>query len=157
MTFCEGDQGNGTAPENILEYFDLSRSHTVSGWCLDLGKNYTLRLTDYTLRQIGSNDKTFLSNFELYGSLYNKDDWYLLSKQNKVDWRSQRFSHVKSRHKDVPYKTKTWKIKGELKACRYFKIVKMKGASLLGTKRVSLGGIELYGVLSVLDFSEKNL
>lgn len=156
MTYCEGDQDNPFAPENILEYFDLSRSSTVSGWCLDLGENYTLRLTDYTLRQIGNNDRIFLSHFKLYGSLYNEDDWYLLSKQEKVDWRSQCWSHVTLGHKDVSYKTKTWKVEEEVKACRYFKIVKMK-RSVLGTNRWWLGGIELYGVLSVLDFAERNL
>lgn len=156
MTYGEGEQDNRSPPENILEYFHLSSSSTVSGWCLDLGENYTLRLTDYTLRQIGNNDKTFLSHFKLYGSLYNENDWYLLSKQMQVDWRSQNWSHVPLGQKDVAYKTKTWKVEKEVKACRYFKIVKMK-KSPHGTKRWCLGGIELYGVLSVLDFAERNL
>ena len=62
--------GNGRGdPENILEYFTPVNSSTRSGWCLDLGDYYTLRLTDYTVRQLGSNDRNFLQNFELLGRL----------------------------------------------------------------------------------------
>ena len=63
VTYC-GEDGRGD-PENILEYFSPVNSYTRSGWCLDLGDYYTLRLTDYTVRQLGSNDRNFLQNFEL--------------------------------------------------------------------------------------------
>ena len=53
VTYCDGN-GRGD-PENILEYFTPGNSSTRSGWCLDLGDYYTLRLTDYTVRQLGSN------------------------------------------------------------------------------------------------------
>ena len=53
VTYCDGN-GRGD-PENILEYFTPGNSSTRSGWCLDLGDYYTLRLTDYTVRQLESN------------------------------------------------------------------------------------------------------
>ena len=63
VTYCDGN-GRGD-PENILEYFTPVNSYTRSGWCLDLGDFYTLRLTDYTLRPLGSNDRNFLKNLAL--------------------------------------------------------------------------------------------
>ena len=71
VTYCDGN-GCGD-PENILEYFIPKNSNTLSGWCLDLGDNYMLRLTDYTLRQLGGDDTHFLQNFELLGRLCNDD------------------------------------------------------------------------------------
>ena len=154
VTYCDGHQGDGPLPELILQYYDPVRSYTRSGWCLDLGEKYSLRLTNYTLRQIGSSDKTFLQNFELYGSLCNDDDdWCLLSRQHRVDWKSQCFSHIRSKNKIMACKTKTWNVEGESKACRYFKIVQMKGTSLFGKQKMSLAGMELYGYLSVLELA----
>ena len=144
--------GNGRGdPENILEYFTPVNSSSRSGWFLDLGDYYTLQLTDYTLRQLGSNDRNFLQNFELLGRLCNDDNWCLLGRHHQVDWRSQGFSHTMSGHKDLPYKTKTWSVKGEVRAYRQFKIVQIKdmSTSVPGTHAMSLAGIELYGVLSV--------
>lgn len=149
VTYCDGHQADGSLPEHILQYYDPVRSYTRSGWCLDLGEKYTLRLTNYTLRQIGSTDKTFLQNFELYGSLCKDDHWSLLSRQNLVDWKSQRLTHIKTKNKTVACKAKTWNVEGESKACRYFKIVQMKGTSLFGKQKMSLAGMELYGYLSV--------
>ena len=149
VTYCHGD-GRGH-PEDILEYFTPANSSTRSGWCLDLGDYYTLRLTDYTVRQLGSNDKKYLQNFELLGRVCNDDDWCLLGRHYQVDWRSQRFSHMSSGNKVLSYKTKTWSVKGEVRAYRQFKIVQMKdmSTSVPGTHAMSLAGIELYGVLSV--------
>lgn len=149
VTYCDGN-GRGD-PENILEYFTPVNSSTRSGWCLDLGDYYTLRLTDYTVRQLGSNDRNFLQNFELLGRLCNDDDWCVLGRHHQVDWRSQRFSHVLSGNRDLSYKTKTWSVKGEVRAYRQFKIVQIKdmSTSVPGTHAMSLAGIELYGVLSV--------
>ena len=89
VTYCDGN-GRGD-PENILEYFTPGNSSTRSGWCLDLGDYYTLRLTDYTVRQLGSNDSNFLENFELLGRLCNDDDWCVLDRHHQADWRPQRF------------------------------------------------------------------
>ena len=149
VTYC-GEDGRGD-PENILEYFTPVNSYTRSGWCLDLGDYYTLRPTDYTLRQLGSNDRNFLQNFELLGRLCNDDDWCLLGRHHQVDWRSQRFSHMLSGKKTLPYKTKTWSVKGEVGPYRQFKIVQIKDMStgVPGTHAMCLAGIELYGVLSV--------
>ena len=149
VTYCDGN-GRGD-PENILEYFTPGNSSTRSGWCLDLGDYYTLRLTDYTVRQLGSNDRNFLQNFELLGRLCNDDDWCVLGRHHQVDWRTQRFSHMLSGNKDLSYKTKTWSVKGEVRAYRQFKIVQIKdmSTSVPGTHAMSLAGIELYGVLSV--------
>ena len=149
VTYCDGN-GRGD-PENILEYFTPVNSSTRSGWCLDLGDYYTLRLTDYTVRQLGSNDRNFLQNFELLGRLCNDDDWCVLGRHHQVDWRSQRFSHMLSGNRDLSYKTKTWSVKGEVRAYRQFKIVQIKdmSTSVPGTHAMSLAGIELYGVLSV--------
>ncbi|CAH3179003.1 unnamed protein product [Porites lobata] len=149
VTYCDGN-GRGD-PENILEYFTPGNSSTRSGWCLDLGDYYTLRPTDYTVRQLGSNDRNFLQNFELLGRLCNDDDWCVLGRHHQVDWRSQRFSHMLSGNKDLSYKTKTWSVKGEVRAYSQFKIVQIKdmSTSVPGTHAMSLAGIELYGVLSV--------
>ncbi|KAK2552151.1 E3 ubiquitin-protein ligase hecd-1 [Acropora cervicornis] len=149
VTYCDKN-GRGD-PENILEYFNPGNSSTRSGWCLDLGDNYTLRLTDYTLRQLGSNDRNFLQNFEILGKLGAKDDWHVVGRHHQVDWRSQRFTHRFLGNKDLSYKTKTWSVEGELRAYRQFKIVPMKdrSTSVPGTHAMSLAGIELYGVLSV--------
>ena len=149
VMYC-GEDGRGD-PENILEYFSPVNSYTRSGWCLDLGDYYTLRLTDYTVRQLRSNDRNFLQNFELLGRLCNDDDWCVLGRHHQVDWRSQRFSHMLSGNKDLSYKTKTWSVKGEVRAYRQFKIVQIKdmSTSVPGTHAMSLAGIELYGVLSV--------
>ncbi|XP_044176787.1 uncharacterized protein LOC122959522 isoform X2 [Acropora millepora] len=149
VTYCDKN-GRGD-PENILEYFNPGNSSTRSGWCLDLGDNYTLQLTDYTLRQLGSNDKNFLQNFEILGKLGAKDDWHVVGRHHQVDWRSQRFTHRFLGNKDSSYKTKTWSVEGELRAYRQFKIVPMKdrSTSVPGTHPMSLAGIELYGVLSV--------
>ena len=146
VTYCDKN-GRGD-PENILEYFNPVNSFTRSGWCLDLGDNYTLRLTDYTLRQLGSNDNNFRQNFEILGKLGAKDDWHVVGRHHQVDWRSQRFTHSFLGNKDLSYKTKTWSVEGELRADRQFKIVPMKD-SVPGTQPMSLAGIELYGVLSV--------
>ena len=126
VTYCVGN-GRGD-PENILEYFTPGNSSTRSGWCLDLGDYYTLRLTDYTVRQLGSNDRNFLLNFELLGRLCNDDGWCLLGRHHQVDWRSQRFSHMLSGNKDS-YKTKTWSGKGEVRTYRQFKRVQIKDMS----------------------------
>ena len=149
VNYCDKN-GRGD-PENILEYFNPGNSSTRSGWCLDLGDNYTLQLTDYTLRQLGSNDKNFLQNFEILGKLGAKDDWHVVGRHHQVDWRSQRFTHRFLGNKDSSYKTKTWSVEGELRAYRQFKIVPMKdrSTSVPGTHPMSLAGIELYGVLSV--------
>ena len=149
VTYCD-DHSRGD-PENILEYFTPSNSTTRSGWCLDLGDYYTLRLTDYTVRQLGNNDRNFLQNFKILGRLRKADDWYMLARHHQVDWRSQPFTHMKSGNKDLSYKTKTWSVEGELRAYRQFKIVQIKdrSTSVPGTHAMSLAGIELYGVLSV--------
>ncbi|XP_044176791.1 uncharacterized protein LOC122959524 isoform X3 [Acropora millepora] len=148
VTYCDKN-GRGD-PENILEYFHPANSSTRSGWCLDLGDCYTLRLTDYTVRQVGSNDRNFLQNFEILGSLCD-DDWCVLDRQHEVDWRSQRFSNMTLGNRSLLYKTKTWSVKGKVRAYRKFKIVRMKdrSTSVPGANRMSLAGIELYGVLSV--------
>ena len=149
VTYCEDDDGRGD-PENILEYFNPSNSYVRSGWCLDLG-DYTLRLTNYTVRQLGSNDKYFLQNFEIHGKLCADDDWFLVDRHDQVNWRSQSFSHMMSGNKDLSYKTKTWPVEGETRAYRQFKIVPIKDRSTSkpGAHAMSLAGIELYGVLSV--------
>ena len=139
--------------ETLKISWNISLPATVphSGWCLDLGDYYALRLTDYTVRQLGSNDRNFLQNFELLGRLCSDDDWCVLGRHHQVDWRSQRFSHMLTGNKDLSYKTKTWSVKGEVRAYRQFKIVKIKdmSTSVPGTHAMSLAGIELYGVLSV--------
>ena len=140
--------GNGRGdPKNILEYFSPVNSYTHSGWCLDLGDYYTLQLTDYTLRQLGSNSRNFLQNFKIQGRLYDDDEWSLLSSHNRVDWK---FSNV-SYYGDKSCKIKTWSVeKGkELKAYRQFQIVQIREDSIPGTRQMSLAGIELYGVLSI--------
>lgn len=152
MTFCEGHQGVGE-PEVILYHHYPTNSSTCSGWCLDLGEKYTLRLTNYTLRQIGSNDNSFLQKFEVHGSLYEDRDWSLLSRQDGVKWRLQKFFHTKVDNKEISYKTKTWKLEEESKPCRYFKIVRMKGRNPSGTQKMSIGGVELYGYLSELELA----
>ena len=77
----------------------------------------------------------------------------MLGRHHQVDGRSQRFSHMLSGNKDLSYKikTKTWSVKGEVRAYRQFKIVQIKdmSTSVPGTHAISLAGIELYGVLSV--------
>ena len=150
ITYCDGN-GSGD-PENILEYFEPVNSYTRSGWCLDLGEKYTLLLTDYTIRQLGSNPKMFLQNFKILGKLYNDDEWRLLSSPDRVDWSSLHWSHSNLRGDKAEayktYKTKTWSVKGEVKPYRQFKIVQKKDP-MPGATRMSLAGIELYGVLSV--------
>ncbi|XP_015771583.1 PREDICTED: protein gamma response 1-like isoform X2 [Acropora digitifera] len=151
VTYCDKNGSGRGDPENILEYFTPRNSSTRSGWCLDLGDYYTLRLTDYTVRQLGSNDRNFLQNFKILGRLCEGDDWNTVDKHDQVDWRSQRFSHMFSGNKDLSYKTKTWSVKGEIKAYRQFKIAEIKdrSTSVPGTHSMSLAGIELYGVLTV--------
>lgn len=142
-------------PENILEYFNPVNSYTRSGWCLDLGKYYSLRLTDYTLRQRGSNSKNFLQNFKIQGRLNDDDEWSLLNRHYKVNWKLREWSYYgKSgdKIKPVPCKTKTWSVEGELKAHRQFQIVQLRDSMPAGAPQMSLAGIELYGVLSVPDF-----
>lgn len=151
MTFCD-EQGDGL-PENILFHYTPLKSSSCSGWCLDLGEKYTLRLTDYTLRQVGNNDKTFLRKFEVYGSLYEDRDWCLLSRQDRVDWRPLKFFHKKENNKVISGKTKTWKVEGESTPCRYFKIVPMKGKNQFGRQKISLAGVELYGYLSEFELA----
>lgn len=152
MTFCDGQQGVGP-PEGILYHYLPMNSSSSSGWCLDLGEKYTLRLTNYTLRQVGNNDKTFVQKFEVYGSLHGDGDWFLLSRQDRVDWRSQEFFHEKLTNKEISGKTKTWEVEGESKPCRYFKIVPMKGGNPSGRQKMSLAGVELYGNLSELELA----
>ena len=53
----------------------------------------------------------------------------------------------------VACKTKTFKVEGESKACRYFKIVQMKEKSAFGKQKMSLAGMELYGYLNVLELA----
>lgn len=153
VTYCDGHKTNGSLAEHILQHYDPVKSYTHSGWCLDLGEKYTLRLTNYTLRQLGATDKFFLQNFEVYGSLCKNDDWCLLSRQRVVDWSSQSLSRVRIKDKMVPCKTKTFKVEGESKACRYFKIVQMKERSAFGKQNMSLAGMELYGYLNVLELA----
>ena len=68
-------------------------------------------------------------SFEPFGRLNNDDDWCLLDRHHQVDWRSQHFSHTISGNRDLSYKTKTWSVKGEVRAYRQFKIVQMKDMS----------------------------
>ena len=153
VTYCDGEARED--PENILEYFNPVNSYTRSGWCLDLGKYYSLRLTDYTLRQRGSNSKNFLQNFKIQGRLNDGDEWSLLNRHYKVNWKLREWSYYgKSgdKIKPVPCKTKTWSVEGELKAHRQFQIVQLRDSVPAGAPQMSLAGIELYGVLSVPDF-----
>lgn len=153
MTFCRGHQPNGTLPEVILQYNNPEKSSTCSGWCLDLGEKYTLQLTDYTLRQIGSSDKGFLQKFEVHGRPCKDGDWCLLSKEDQADWKSQHVSYVRVNKTRRRYKTKTWKVEGESKPCRYFKIVVIMKENVSGKKSMSLAGVELYGCLSELELA----
>lgn len=152
MTFCGGHQPNGSLPEVILQYDDPGNSYTCSGWCLDLGEKYTLQLTNYTLRQTGS-DKTFLQKFEVHGSPCEDGDWCLLSKQDRVDWKSQHVRIYVKANKTVRCKTKTWKVEGESEPCRYFKIVVIMKGNIAGRQNMSLAGVELYGYLSELELA----
>ena len=96
--------------------------------------------------------ETFLKTLSsLVGFVMTMIGVRVLGRHHQVDWRSQRFSHMLSGNKDLSYKTKTWSVKGEVRAYRQFKIVKIKdmSTSVPGTHAMSLAGIELYGVLSV--------
>lgn len=148
VTFCDGHQSNSSLPETILQYDDPVNSYTCSGWCLDLGEKYTLQLTNYTLRQTGGRDKTSLQKFEVHGSPCKDGDWCLLSKQDRVVW-----NYEKANNKKVRCKTKTWKVEGKSKPCRYFKIVVIMKGNLTGRQNMSLAGVELYGYLSELEIA----
>ena len=153
MTFCDGHLPNGSIPEVILQYYNPMNSYTCSGWCLDLGEKYTLQLTDYTFRQTGGNDMSFLQKFEVHGSPCKDGDWCLLSKQDRVEWKLQHLSYVKVNNKTKRCKTKTWKVEGESKPCRYFKIVVIMKEIVSGRQSMSLAGVELYGSLSELELA----
>lgn len=133
---------------NILEYFDPKRCSDSSWWCVDLGEKYTLRLSHYTLRQTGSDLRSFPKKWELQGRLNVNDKWISLRTHRDVNWKNEPITYVSNR--SLPCKTKTWPIDGEVKPFRYFKIGRIEGETYEPTYRLHLAGMELYGVLSIM-------
>lgn len=107
------------------------------------------------MRQRGSNSNNFLQNFKIQGRLNDDDEWSLLNRHYKVNWKLREWSYCGksgAKIKPVPCKTKTWSLEGELKAHRQFQIDQIRVSMEAGAPQMPLAGIELYGVLSVTDF-----
>ncbi|XP_022810521.1 centrosomal protein of 83 kDa-like [Stylophora pistillata] len=107
-----------------------------SWWSVALSEKFSLYLTHYTLRHGGDNEKSFLRNWQLEGSIDGSDcNWKVLKKHSN-DWTLEKSpSHIA-----------TWSIEGEVGAFRFFKIVQT-GKNSSKDYGIYLSGIELYGVL----------
>ena len=106
-----------------------------SWWCIDLGENYLLFPTHYSLRHGKKEGDSILRHWKLQGSIDGKD-W----KDIDTHWKKGEFTAP------LPCPTDTWSVEGEVGAFRYFKIVQTGRHSSNGYG-IYLSGMEFYGVL----------
>lgn len=106
-----------------------------SWWCVDLGENYLLFPTHYSLRHGKKERDSILCERQLKGSIDGKD-WKNIGTHRKKDEFTDK----------NPYPSDTWSVKGELGAFRYFKILQT-GLHSSNWHGIYLSGVEFYGVL----------
>jgi len=130
--------------ENELEgeVVNTTMAEPFSWWCVDLTENYVLYLTHYTLRHGQKHKSSFLSNWQLEGSV-DECEWTTL-KNHKND---RGLADCKT---DSIYCTCTWAVDEHRNAFRYFRILQT-GKNSSGRHGICLSGIELYGVLVEID------
>lgn len=140
MTRSSHDQGHAI---DLLEIRKGSLSCTKdeerSWWCVDLGRDYALFLTHYTLRHGRDNGLSVIRHWRLEGSLDGRS-WRTL--KNHENDRGLKGSY--------PFYTGTWSIDGQIAAMRYFRIFQT-GKNSSGRHGLYLSGLELYGVLLELE------
>ena len=106
-----------------------------SWWRVDLGENYLLFPTHYSLRHGKKEGDSILRHWKLQGSIDGKD-W------KDIDTHRRKGELTEP----LPYATDTWSVQGEVGAFRYFKIVQTGRHSSNGYG-IYLSGMEFYGVL----------
>ena len=106
-----------------------------SWWCVDLGENYLLFPTHYSLRHGKKEGDSILRHWKLQGSIDGK-----VWKDIDTHRRKGEFTAP------LPYATDTWSVEGEVGAFRYFKIVQTGRHSSNGYG-IYLSGVEFYGIL----------
>ena len=112
-----------------------------SWWCVDIGKNYLLFPTHYSLRHGKKEGDSILRGWKLQGSIDEKDWKDIKTCQRKSDLNDQpNFTAP------IPYVTGTWPVEGEGGAFRYLRILQT-GRNSSGKYRIYLSRIEFYGVL----------
>ena len=130
--------------ENELEggVVNTTMAEPFSWWCVDLTENYVLYLTHYTLRHGQQHRSSFLSNWQLEGSV-DECEWTTL--KNHENDRG-----LADCETDSIYCTCTWAVDEHCNAFRYFRILQT-GKNSSGRLGICLSGIELYGVLVEID------
>ncbi|KAK3752395.1 hypothetical protein QZH41_008595 [Actinostola sp. cb2023] len=106
-----------------------------SWWSVDIGEEYALFVTHYTIRHGRDNGLSIIRNWNLEGSRDGRN-WKVLRK------------HENDRGlKGVyPFYTGTWTVEGNIQAMRYFRI-HQTGKNSSGRYALYLSGFEIYGVL----------
>ena len=108
-----------------------------SWWCVDLGANYRLFPTHYSLRHGKKDGDCILRHWKLQGSI-DGEDWKDIDTQPRKGEREFTGPY--------PYATGTWSVEGEVGAFRFFKIVQTGRHSSNGYG-IYLSGMEFYGIL----------
>ena len=111
-----------------------------SWWCVDLGENYRLVITNYALRNGKEDDEEVLKRWKLQGSIdgHNWTDLHTSDPRDPLKFCAP-----------SPYFTGAWSVKGEVGAFRFFRILQT-GVNSSGRYGIHLSGVELYGVLTKL-------
>ena len=104
---------------------------------MNLGENYLLFPTHYSLRHGKKEGDSILRKWELKGSI-DGQVW--------KDIDTHRRKGEREFTEPFPYATDTWSVQGEVGAFRYFKIVQTGRHSSNGYG-IYLSGMEFYGVL----------
>ena len=106
-----------------------------SWWRVNLGENYLLFPTHYSLRHGKKEGDSVLRQWKLQGSIDGRDWKDIGTHRRKGDFAEP-----------FPYPTDTWSVEGEVGAFRYLQIVQTGRHSSNGYG-MYLSGMEFYGIL----------
>lgn len=131
-------QGHGH-PLDLLDLrkgtLSCTKDEESSWWRIDLGEDYTLFVTHYSLRHGRDNGLSVIRNWNLEGSRDGRN-WKIL----------RRHENDRTLKDPFPYFTGTWAVEGKIEAMRFFRI-RQTGKNSSGRYALCLSGFEIYGVL----------
>ena len=140
LVATRSSEGPGTADEVLSRRLSRNvncgtREERKSWWRVDLGENYLLFPTHYSLRHGKEEGDSILRHWQLQGSIDEKDWKDIGTHRRKGDFTEP-----------TPYVEDTWSVEGEVGAFRYFQVVQT-GKHSSGGFGIYLSGMEFYGVL----------
>jgi hypothetical protein len=116
--------------------YSCTENKKDSWWQVDLGEDYKMFVTHYTLRHGHEKLEYFIRYWKLEGRSHDDEEWQTLrSHENDTTLHGG----------GNPSLTGTWDVKGNI-AMRYFRIFQT-GNNSHGEKSLCLSGFEMYGIL----------